>query len=55
MRQFIIAAAMAVGLIAVWAALLPLTAQPAPKPDAVSSSAAFSKALFLCKGKNGID
>ena len=51
MRQFIIAAAMAVGLIAVWAALLPLTAEPAPK----QAPPALSKALFLCRGANGID
>jgi hypothetical protein len=54
MRQFIIAAAMALGLIALWAAILPLTAQPAPAPPAVNS-ATMSKALFLCRGANGID
>ncbi|HME25941.1 MAG TPA: hypothetical protein VKI44_32170 [Acetobacteraceae bacterium] len=54
MRQFIIAAAMALGLIALWAAILPLTAQPAPAPTAVTTPA-FSKALFLCRGPNGID
>jgi hypothetical protein len=53
MRQFIIAAAMAMGLIALWAAILPLTAQPAPAQTAASP--AFSKALFLCRGANGID
>jgi hypothetical protein len=47
MRQFVIAAAMAMGLIALWAAILPLTAQPAPP--------ALSKALFLCRGPHGID
>ena len=47
MRQFVIAAAMAMGLIALWAAILPLTAQPAPP--------AMSKALFLCRGPHGID
>ena len=52
MRQFIIAAAMAVGLIALWAAILPLTAQPAPRPE---TTPAFSRALFLCRGPNGID
>jgi hypothetical protein len=54
MRQIIIAAAMAIGLVALWAALLPLTAQPAPKP-ANASAPALSKALFLCRGPNGID
>jgi hypothetical protein len=54
MRQFIIAAAMALGLIALWAAILPLTAQPAPAQTAATSPA-FSKALFLCRGANGID
>lgn len=54
MRQFIIAAAMAMGLIALWAAILPLTAQPAPKP-VTATSPALSKALFLCRGPNGID
>jgi hypothetical protein len=45
---------MAVGLIALWAAILPLTAQPAP-PQAIPTPAAVSKALFLCQGKHGID
>ena len=54
MRQFIIAAALAVGLVALWAAILPLTAQPAPTQTTVSSPA-LSKALFLCRGPNGID
>jgi hypothetical protein len=49
MRQFLIASAMAVGLIALWAAILPLAAQPAAPPPALS------KALFLCRGPNGID
>ena len=53
MRQFIIAAALAVGLVALWAAVLPLTAQPAPTQTAVSSPPC--KALFLCRGPNGID
>ena len=54
MRQFIIAAALAVGLVALWAAILPLTAQPAPTQTTVSSPA-LSRALFLCRGPNGID
>ena len=54
MRQFIIASAMAAGLIALWAAILPLTAEPATKPPAPTSPA-MSKALFLCRGKNGLD
>jgi hypothetical protein len=51
MRQFLLAAAMAIGLIALWAAILPLTAQPAP----AQPTPAFSKALFLCRGSHGID
>jgi hypothetical protein len=54
MRRFMIAAVMAGGLIALWAAILPLTAQPAPKP-AAAHSPALSKALFLCHGPRGID
>ncbi len=54
MRQFMIAAAMALGLIGLWAAILPLTAQPAPTQTALASPA-MSKALFLCRGANGID
>jgi hypothetical protein len=54
MRQFIIAAAMALGLVALWAAILPLTAQPAPA-QTVDKSPAFSKALFLCRGPHGVD
>jgi hypothetical protein len=53
-RQFVIAIAIATGLVALWAAILPLTAQPAPKP-AHASSPAFSKAMFLCRSPNGID
>jgi hypothetical protein len=52
MRQFIIAAAIALGLVAVWAVILPLTAQPAP---AQATSPAMSKAMFLCRGASGID
>jgi hypothetical protein len=54
MRKFIIAAAVAIGLIVLWAAILPLTAQPAPKHTAVTPTT-VSKALFLCRGPNGID
>jgi hypothetical protein len=54
MRQFIVAAALALGLVALWAAILPLTAQPAPTQATVASPA-MSKALFLCRGPNGID
>jgi hypothetical protein len=54
MRQFLIAAALALGLIALWAAILPLTAQPAP-PTASATPAGMSKALFLCRGQHGID
>ena len=54
MRQFIIAAATALGLIALWAAILPLTAQPAPAKTS-SGAPAVAKAMFLCRGANGID
>jgi hypothetical protein len=54
MRPVIIAIAIASGLVALWAAIVPLTAQPAPKP-ASAASPALSKALFLCRGPNGID
>ncbi len=54
MRKFIVAAAMAIGLVALWAVILPLTAQPAPKQPAATPST-VSKALFLCRGPNGID
>ena len=54
MRQIITAAALALGLIALWAAILPLTAQPAPA-QTVTGSPAMGKALFLCRGPNGID
>ena len=52
MRRFILAAALAVGLVALWAMILPLTAQPAPQPV---GSPVLSKALFLCRGPHGID
>jgi hypothetical protein len=57
MRRFLIAAAMAIGLIALWAAILPLTAQPAPASSAPATTASpiMSKALFLCRGEHGID
>ncbi len=54
MRQFIVAAVLALGLVALWAAILPLTAQPATTRATVSAPA-MSKALFLCRGPNGID
>jgi hypothetical protein len=64
MRRFLIAAAMAIGLIALWAAILPLTAKPASIIPAPASSAPatpapaaaiVSKALFLCRSEHGID
>lgn len=58
MRRFIIATAMAIGLVALWAAILPLTAQPAPAatiPAPTTASPAMSKALFLCRTQHGID
>ncbi len=54
MRQFIATAAVATWLVGLWAVLLPLAAEPAPRP-ATSTAPAFSRALFLCRGPNGID
>lgn len=54
MRQILTAAAIAAGLIVLWAAILPLTAQPAPAQTAPQSEV-LSKALFLCHGPHGID
>ena len=54
MRKLIVAAAIAIGLIALWAVILPLTAQPAPQHTSVTPTT-VSKALFLCRGPNGID
>ena len=54
MRQFIIAAAMAVGLIALWAAALPLTTEPVSK-RAAATSPVMSEALFLCRRQNGLN
>jgi hypothetical protein len=54
MRPFIIAAAVAVGLVALWAAVLPLTAKPAAE-RAAATSPAITKALFLCRSRNGLD
>jgi hypothetical protein len=53
-RQFIIAAAVAVGLVALWAAVLPLTTVPVTR-QAAAASPAMSEALFLCRGQNGLD
>jgi len=54
MRPILIATAIAGGLVALWVGLVPLTAQSAPKPPSLASSA-LSKALILCRGANGID
>jgi hypothetical protein len=54
MRHYIIAAAVAVGLIGLWAAILPLTAEPATEQTAATSPT-MSKALVLCRGQNGLD
>jgi hypothetical protein len=58
MRRFILVGAIALGLVALWAAILPLTAQPAPAatlPAASTAAPAMSKALFLCRTQHGID
>jgi hypothetical protein len=54
MRPFIIAVIVALVLTVLWSAILPLTAQPGPAQASVTSPA-ISKALFLCRGPNGID
>jgi hypothetical protein len=54
MRQYIVAAAITVGLIALWAAALPLAAEPAAR-QAGATSPAISKAMFLCRGPSGVD
>lgn len=54
MRNIILAAAIAIGLVLIWAAILPLTAQPAPAQNP-QASPALSKALFLCRHGNTID
>lgn len=55
MRQFIIAAAVAGCLIALSAAMLPLTAESAAKQVVAARSPAIPKALSLCRGQNGLD
>lgn len=54
MRQILTAAAVAAGLIALWAVIVPLTAKPAPAQTSPQSEV-LSKALFLCRGPHGID
>ena len=53
MRSIIIAATMAIGQTAVWAAVLPLTAQSAPTTSFVPRLS-LSKALFLCRASHAI-
>lgn len=55
MRQFIIAATVAVGLIALWIMILPLTAAEPTAAPSTAASPAMSNALFLCRGPNGLD
>jgi hypothetical protein len=50
MRRYVIAAALVLGLVVLWAALLPLAAQPlpvAPTRTPSSSSPVMPKALVL--------
>jgi hypothetical protein len=54
MRQYIIVAAVAGGLIALWAAVLPLTAEPVTR-QAAAKSPMMSEALFLCRRQNGLN
>jgi hypothetical protein len=51
MRRFVVVAALAIGLVTSWAAILPLVAQPVPG----AASPAMSGALFLCRSQQGID
>lgn len=50
-RRVSIAAALALGLVALWAAILPLAAQPV----SITQSPAMSTALFLCRTQRSID
>lgn len=54
MRQYVITAAAAVGLIALWAAILPPTAEPATK-QAAARSRTIARALLLCRSQNASD
>jgi hypothetical protein len=51
MRRYITAAALAFGLVTLWAGILPLIAQPVP----AVSSPATSKDLFVCRTHHCID
>jgi hypothetical protein len=51
MQRFIITAALALALVALWAVILPMTAQQLSG----GSSPTMSKALFLCRTQRGID
>jgi hypothetical protein len=51
MRRFVVVAALAIGLVTSWAAILPLVAQPVLG----TASPAMSGALFLCRSQRGID
>lgn len=51
MRRSIIPAALALGLVALWAAAVPLTTQQ----TSANPSPAMAKALFLCRTQQGID
>ena len=54
MRPIIIACAASAGLVAVWVAMLPLTADPATTQTAATSPA-MSRALEICRSPNGLD
>jgi hypothetical protein len=51
MRRFIKAAALALGLVTLLAAIMPLAAKAA----SIAPSPAMSRALFLCRTRHGID
>ncbi len=51
MRRFFITSVLALGLVALWAAILSLAAQPV----STTQSPAMSQALFLCRTQRGID
>jgi hypothetical protein len=54
MRKFVMAAAVAVGLVALWGTVMPLSAQHATE-QAAAMSPALSKALFLCRAQGGVN
>ena len=54
MRPIIIAGTAAVGLVALWVAILPLTSGPVNTRTAATSPA-MNKALVFCRSHNGLE